>query len=81
VVDYAMPGMNGVEASVAPRARRPMLRVVLATGFAGHGELPQGLPVLRKPFSSQDLARALDAALTGTDLAAYGPGRTRAPTR
>ena len=40
LVDYAMPGMNGAETSVALRTHRPTLQVVIATGFAGHGELP-----------------------------------------
>jgi len=63
ITDQAMPGMTGLELVASIRARRPHLPIVLATGFA---ELPQGIDAtvrrLSKPFTQQDLARAVSDA-------------------
>jgi len=50
IVDYAMPGMNGIETIRQARLRRPDLRSLLITGHAG---VPSnaGVPLLRKPFA------------------------------
>jgi CheY-like chemotaxis protein len=69
VIDFAMPGMNGIEASEAIRARRPGLPIVIITGFADMdlgGARLDGLPLLKKPFQRAELAAML--------VAAAGPG-------
>jgi signal transduction histidine kinase len=57
IIDYAMPGMNGLQLARALRARQPILPLVLATGYAELGEdsatLFNGL--LRKPFTIREL--------------------------
>jgi CheY-like chemotaxis protein len=55
IVDYAMPGMNGIETIRRARLRRPDLRSLLITGYAS---VPTnaGVPVLRKPFAPNTLA-------------------------
>ncbi len=62
ITDQAMPRMTGVQLLEVVRAEWPGLPVILATGYA---ELPggagAGLPKLNKPFSEQDLARAIAA--------------------
>jgi CheY-like chemotaxis protein len=62
VTDFAMPRMTGRELVAAIRAERPLLPVILATGYA---ELPAGEVVdalrLSKPFGEAELARALAA--------------------
>ena len=63
ITDQAMPGMTGSELVKAIRARRPALPIILATGFA---ELPLGTDAsvrrLAKPFTQQDLAKAVTDA-------------------
>ncbi len=56
IVDYAMPGMNGIETIRQARLRRPDLRSLLITGHAG---VPSnaGVPLLRKPFAPDELAQ------------------------
>ena len=53
MVDFAMPGMNGLEVIAEVKRTHPQLRVILATGYA----------VFRKPFQIDDLARTVKAAL------------------
>ncbi len=64
VSDQAMPGMTGIELAEAIRTRWPKLPVIIATGYA---ELPSGanpdVPRLSKPFTQQDLAKAVAATL------------------
>jgi len=69
VVDYAMPGMTGLE--VATIARRMGYRqpILMITGYAelGEGAEPGGEligAVLRKPFSLHDLEAALSRLMT-----------------
>jgi NO-binding membrane sensor protein with MHYT domain/nitrogen-specific signal transduction histidine kinase len=62
--DVVMPGgMNGAELAKQAVAQRPLLRVLLTSGFAGESLdewLSQGAwPFLRKPFLSTELAEAL----------------------
>ena len=64
VTDQAMPRMTGVQLAEAILAEQPNLPIILATGYA---ELPSGLgsvlPRLSKPFSQEQLAQALNAAI------------------
>jgi CheY-like chemotaxis protein len=64
ITDYAMPRMTGRDLVIALRALRPGLPVILATG---HADLPPGQAVdarrLPKPFSQNDLARAIGEAM------------------
>ena len=64
VTDYAMPGMNGFELAQKIRQRNPKLPIVLATGYA---ELPADRSIefvhLSKPYTSKDLAGALEKAV------------------
>ena len=62
LVDFAMPGMNGVELAQEVRARRPSMPVVFFTG--GDDEWISGERwVLTKPFLSHTLIDTLRAAL------------------
>jgi CheY-like chemotaxis protein len=65
MVDFAMPGMNGLEVIAEAKRSRPQLPVILATGYADVDvSKDQGYAVLRKPFQIGDLARTVKAALT-----------------
>jgi NO-binding membrane sensor protein with MHYT domain len=62
--DVVMPGgMNGVELAKQAVVQRPLLKVLLTSGYAGESLdewLSQGAwPFLRKPFLSTELAEAL----------------------
>ena len=64
ITDQAMPHMTGTELAEAIRAEWPSLPIIMATGYA---ELPPGaasdLPRLAKPFSQEEIARAVEAAI------------------
>jgi nitrogen-specific signal transduction histidine kinase len=64
VTDYAMPGMNGFEFAQRVKERNPKLPIILATGYA---ELPADRSIefghLSKPYTSKDLAEALEKAV------------------
>lgn len=65
IVDFAMPGRNGVEVALAARAIAPAIPIVLATGYADtEAAARAGVfgHVLRKPFGLADLAAALRTA-------------------
>jgi PAS domain S-box-containing protein len=77
VTDYAMPQMNGVQLAAAARAAQPDLPVLIATGFAELAEGEQaGLPRLAKPFTQDDLARALAATIDPSAGGRIIPWRT-----
>jgi PAS domain S-box-containing protein len=65
--DIVMPGgMSGVELAQAARAHRPELKVLLSTGYddgALEAEPHGAWTVLRKPYQSEDLARAIRETL------------------
>jgi CheY-like chemotaxis protein/two-component sensor histidine kinase len=66
IVDYAMPGMNGVEVVQMARERAPNLPIILATGYADMDAVDKviGLgALLRKPFRIDDLQKAVRHAL------------------
>jgi PAS domain S-box-containing protein len=64
LIDYAMPGMNGAEAARAAREIHPDLPIVFVTGYAESEQLESALggdvPVLRKPFTLEQLASAVE---------------------
>jgi signal transduction histidine kinase len=67
MTDIVMPGgMSGVELAEQARSRRPELKVLLSTGYAGellNGEADHGWPVLRKPYRTEQLSDAVRRAL------------------
>jgi len=65
VMDYGLPGMSGDKCLLQLRQQLPDLRAMLITGYEA-GELEPGLEdvcLLRKPFSSQSILRAVREAL------------------
>ncbi|WP_425998521.1 response regulator [Caulobacter sp. DWR1-3-2b1] len=66
IVDFAMPGMNGVEVVLAVRRRWPELAIILATGYANKETVEKMMDldqVLKKPFRIDDLDFAVRSAL------------------
>jgi PAS domain S-box-containing protein len=68
IMDYAMPGMTGLQLADAMAAERPGTAFLLSTGYA---ELPSGerssLPRISKPFDQAALAKAIEAAIRETE--------------
>ena len=66
VIDYAMPEMNGLETIRHVWQRRPGLKPLLITGYPGAwtGGI-SGVPLLRKPFTPDEMARRVAAILAG----------------
>jgi signal transduction histidine kinase/CheY-like chemotaxis protein len=72
IVDYAMPGMNGVEVVQAARERAPTLPIILATGYADMEAVDKVIGLgglLRKPFRIDDLQAAVRNALQSRERA------------
>ncbi|NYH15121.1 ATP-binding protein [Paraburkholderia bryophila] len=67
MVDFAMPGMNGIDVIAEARKMREDLPVILATGYADvdiSGLAVKRCTILRKPFQLDDLARTVRLGLT-----------------
>ena len=67
VTDVGLPLLNGRQLADAARAARPSLPVLMITGYAGEAlvniALPDGVEILRKPFSLGELAERIRAML------------------
>ncbi|ABE33383.1 response regulator [Paraburkholderia xenovorans LB400] len=66
MVDFAMPGMNGIDVIAEARKLREDLPVILATGYADvdiSGLAVKRCTILRKPFQLDDLARTVRLGL------------------
>ena len=76
VLDYAMPGMNGLELCWRIRIRRPALPVLFVTGYSDMAALVDepASDVLRKPFMAAELEGRVAALVRAT-----GPGRKDPP--
>jgi PAS domain S-box-containing protein len=63
LTDQAMPGMSGLQLAAKVRQSHPPLSIIVATGYSELRENTElNLPVLRKPFTQADLARAIASA-------------------
>ncbi|MGF6723903.1 signal transduction histidine kinase [Paraburkholderia sp. GAS41] len=68
MVDFAMPGMNGIDVIAAARKLRDDLPVILATGYADvdiSRLAVRRCSILRKPFQLDELARTVRLSLSG----------------
>jgi CheY-like chemotaxis protein len=57
ITDIRMPDMNGFELIERAKRQRPNLHVVVTTG---NTDVPEGIPLVRKPFTRQDLVRMME---------------------
>lgn len=78
ILDYMMPGMNGLELARQCLARRPELKILILTGSPIIAEIEaEGFACLRKPLENLD---GLDEAIRGlaaASEAAAGDGGDR----
>jgi signal transduction histidine kinase len=67
LLDYAMPGMNGIDAARAARKRRAGIATLLVTGFLDTSVLAETGEdgAILKPYRVEELARKVEAALQG----------------
>ena len=65
VLDYAMPGMNGMEVARQVNSRFPTLPVLFITGYVDSAALREigYAKIIKKPFVGDELANKVDAAL------------------
>jgi signal transduction histidine kinase/DNA-binding response OmpR family regulator len=63
LTDLGLPGMSGVELVKQARAKRPKLRIVIASGYsteaADNAQLPSDVTYLPKPYNDSQLKRVL----------------------
>jgi DNA-binding response OmpR family regulator len=67
LADVVLPGASGPELAAQLRAARPTLQVIYITGWDDHSALagvPEGVPLLKKPFDVWELAQAVTSALS-----------------
>ncbi len=62
LLDVTLPKLSGLEVFSQIRAEKPEIPVIFVTGFSTdipllHAVQQQGLPILQKPYSAQDLGR------------------------
>jgi len=64
LVDIVLPGSNGLDFARAAKAENPALKILFMTGLVHRSPavLRSGLgPVLHKPFTSEELLKAIDS--------------------
>jgi signal transduction histidine kinase/ActR/RegA family two-component response regulator len=64
LVDLVMPNMSGRELTEEIRKIAPRERIVWCSGYVRTGKAEEETPYLQKPFTSQDLLRAVKNALS-----------------
>jgi signal transduction histidine kinase/ActR/RegA family two-component response regulator len=70
VLDFAMPGMNGMEVAQQVHSKFPTLPVLFITGFADKVALGKvgDAGIIKKPFLGDELANKVHAALAPVNL-------------
>jgi CheY-like chemotaxis protein len=70
--DVVMPGMSGIEFAKLIRERSPEMPIVLTSGYSHVlvEEGRHGFPLLHKPYSAEDVARALREAQGASNIPA-----------
>ncbi len=83
VTDVGLPGVNGRQLADAARLATPGLPVLFITGYAGNAldniQLTDGMEILRKPFSLEDLAARVAALLKRSGGSAKKWSRSAVP--
>ena len=77
LLDFAMPGMNGVEVARVARERRPDLPILFVTGYADTAVLSEATEdeIVQKPFGEMELAGKVNRLLRRKARAKGEPAR------
>jgi signal transduction histidine kinase/ActR/RegA family two-component response regulator len=75
LVDLVMPNMSGRELTEHIRRLAPGTRILCCSGYVRSGKVEEQDPYLQKPFTSQDLLRAVKHALADAPAGAAGAGK------
>jgi len=67
LLDMTMPGLDGAETLARLRTKHAALPVVFMSGFSEDELDVEGVTFLQKPFSSDTLRSAVEAALRGRE--------------
>ena len=69
ILDFAMPGMNGVDVARELSSKYPTLPVVFVTGYADDSLLEAigDARIIKKPFVGDELVTKVQAALTKSE--------------
>lgn len=63
LTDIGLPDMNGQELAQKARDLRPLLPVLFASGYGATAEVPEGMQIICKPFSIEQLRDKLTEML------------------
>ncbi|MFJ4349027.1 response regulator [Pseudomonas sp. NPDC089401] len=63
MTDVGLPDMRGEELAAKARAARPLLPVLFASGYAESFKVPEGMHLIGKPFSIEQLREKVVAIL------------------
>ena len=75
LVDLVMPNMSGRELTEHIRRLAPGARILCCSGYVRSGKVEEQDPYLQKPFTSQDLLRAVKSALADASDDPAGAGK------
>ena len=81
--DVVMPGMSGIELAKEIRRRHPKLPVVLTSGYSHvlAQEGPHGFDLVHKPYSAEQISRALHHAMSAGPRHRAGHSKMRSDAR
>lgn len=66
MTDVGLPGMDGRELANEARQLRPALPILFASGYAENIEVPEGMHLIGKPFSIDQLRDKVKGILLST---------------
>ncbi|MBT2295921.1 response regulator [Pseudomonas fluorescens] len=64
MTDVGLPGMDGRELAKQARSARPQLPILFASGYAESIDVPEGMAVIGKPFSIDQLRDKVNGILS-----------------
>jgi CheY-like chemotaxis protein len=69
LTDVVMPGMSGIDLARRLRSDRPAIPIVYFSGHGDEVDRPDGGPLIRKPFTPEELVKAIAEVLPARLLA------------
>ncbi|MEG0860114.1 MAG: response regulator [Pseudomonas sp.] len=63
MTDIGLPDMDGKELAIKAQAARPLLPILFASGFGDNVQVPEGMHLIGKPFSIDQLRDKVQSIL------------------